>query len=254
MGNEYHTMACCQSKVIFCIELVQGKDLPKDGEHSEIEFEKEFGSKVAALVVRMTRPLWGSGRTVMMDSGFGYIPSVIQLRIKGLYSTTVIKKHAHWPKYTRAAEAVAEMQGKDVGTIRVRRGFFRFNGEDHRVDMVALADSLHTSLMVTNWSTTIRSGDPKTRRVGCDLVQFKYGEMHNHYYYGRHAVDDNNNNRQGCLSFEDIFVPKAWEMRQFGFIIALCQTNAFLLYNLFRSKKISRSFLRRILCEDYAKK
>lgn len=46
-------------------------------------------------------------------------------------------------------------------------------------------------------------------------------------------MDDNNNNRQGCLSFEDVFVPKQWELRQFGFIVALCQTKAFLAYNYF---------------------
>ena len=254
MGNEYHTNACCQSKVIFWIELVEGKDLPKEGEHSEIEFEKEFKSKVAALVVRMTTPLWGSGRVVIMDSGFGYIPSVVQLRARGLFSTTVIKKHAHWPKYTKAAEAVLEMQGKEVGSIKVRRGFYLNNGESHKLHMVALADSLHTSLMVTNWSTTLRSGEPKKRRVGNDIVQFQYGELHNHYYSGRHAVDDNNNNRQGCLSLEEVFVPKAWEMRQFGFIIALCQTNAFVLYNYFRAKKnlneVSKAEFVRGLCNE----
>ena len=263
MGNEYHTTACCQSKVIFWIELVQGKDAPKEGEHKEMEFEREFGSKVAALVVRMTKSVWGSGRTVMMDSGFGYIPSVVQLRAKGLFSTTVIKKHAHWPKFTKAAEAVDEMQGKEVGTIRVRKGEYTVNGECHKLHMVALADSLHTSLMVTNWSTTLREGEPKRRRVGGELVQFQYGQMHNHYYYGRHAVDDNNNNRQGCLSFEEVFVPKDWEMRQFGFVVALIQTNAFLLFNYARTQKgldeLSKAEFLRDLCkemienEDYEK-
>ena len=254
MGNEYHTTACCQSKVIFWIELVQGKDIPTEGEFKHEEFEEEFGSKVAALVVRMTRSLWGSGRTVMMDSGFGYIPSVVQLRAKGLFSTTVIKKHAHWPKYTKAQEAVDEMHGKEVGTIRVRKGEYTCNGECHKLHMVALADSLHTSLMVTNWSTTLREGDPKKRRVGGELVQFKYGAMHNHYYFGRHAVDDNNNNRQGCLSLEDVFVPKEWEMRQFGFIVALVQTNAFLLYNFSRSQnglqEVPKAQFVRELCKE----
>ena len=41
-----------------------------------------------------------------MDSGIGYVPSVVQLKGKGLFSTTVIKKKAYWPKYTKATEAV----------------------------------------------------------------------------------------------------------------------------------------------------
>ncbi len=59
------------------------------------KFKKEFESKIAAFVVRMTTSIWGSGRVVIMDSGFGYIPSIVQLKEKALYSTTVIKKKAY---------------------------------------------------------------------------------------------------------------------------------------------------------------
>ena len=48
-----------------------------------------------------------------------------------------------------------------------------------------------------------------------------------------HAVDDNNNNRQGALSFEDVFLSKSQENRQFGFIVASTVTNAHLVYNFF---------------------
>ena len=102
--------------------------------------------------------------------------------------------------------------------------------------MLALADSLHTSLMISNWGTKRREGSDKIRRVGSELVKFKYGEIQRWYYFGRHAVYDNNNNRQGCLSFEEVFTPKDWSMRQFGFIIALVQTNSFLAYNHFKMK------------------
>ena len=95
------------------------------------------------------------------------------------------------------------------------------------------------------------------------MVGFQYGQMHNYYYYGRHAVDDNNNNRQGCLSFEDIFVPKTWELRQLGFIIALVQTNTYLFYNYARSnsglEEVCKAEFVRELCkemmenEDYKK-
>ena len=62
-------------------------------------------------------------------------------------------------------------------------------------------------------------------------MQLKYGVIHNHYHYSGHAVEDDNNNRQGCLSFGDVFVPNEWKLRQFGFIVALAQTNAYLLFN-----------------------
>ncbi len=87
-------------------------------------------------------------------------------------------------------------------------------------------------------------------------MKFQYTEMHNHYYHGRHAVDDNNNNRQGCLSFEEAFGKKDWEMRQFGFIVALCQTNAYLAYNYFRdgdgdgTEKLSKAQFVRELADE----
>ena len=120
-----------------------------------------FRSKIAALVVRMTEPIWGTGRVVIMDSGFGYVPSVVQLREKGLYSTTVIKKKAHWPKFTKANEAVEHMCDKDVGTLCVRNGTYKGSEGPSPLSLVALADSLHTSLMLTNWSTTRKEGAHK---------------------------------------------------------------------------------------------
>ena len=56
-----------------------------------------------------------------------------------------------------------------------------------------------------------------------NIVIFTYREVQTHDYFGRHAVNDNNNNQQGCLSFENVFVPKDWNKRQFGFIILVSQ-------------------------------
>ena len=122
MGNEYHTTACCNTKIIFHIEIVEGKDQPKEGPHATGKFEEEFGSKMGALVVRMMEGVRGSGRCVILDSGFGYVPSVVQLKNKGLFSKAYIKKHVYWPKYTKAQEAVNEMSNQEVGEVRVRRG------------------------------------------------------------------------------------------------------------------------------------
>ena len=95
--------------------------------------------------------------------------------------------------------------------------------------------------MLTNWSTTRRDGRNQKRRVGGELVEFQYGDVMNWYYDGMHAVDDNNNNCQGCLSFEEGFQMKSWAMRQFGFIMTLCQTNAFLAYTYFKNKNAMNS-------------
>jgi len=233
MGNEYHTTADCVTKVIFHIEICEGKDKPKEGEHSTTKYEAEMGSKIGALVVRMTEGLHGSGRAVILDSGFGYVPAVVQLKNKGLYATAYIKKHAHWPKYTKAQEAVDEMQGKDVGVVRVRKGTYPSGEGEEVVYLVAQADSKHTSLMLSNWGTTERVGKKKVRRVGGQLVSFMFTKFSHFYYFGRHGVDDNNRERQGVLSFEEAYRPKEWNLRQFGFVIGASLANAHMAYEYF---------------------
>jgi len=233
MGNEYHTTADCVTKVIFHIEICEGKDQPKEGEHSTNKYEAEMGSKIGALVVRMTEGLHGSGRAVILDSGFGYVPAVVQLKNKGLYATAYIKKHAHWPKYTKAQEAVEEMQGKHVGVVRVRRGTYQSGSGEEEIYLVAMADSKHTSLMLSNWGTTERVGRKKVRRVGGQLVSFLFTKFSHYYYLGRHGVDDNNRERQGVLSFEEAYRPLNWNLRQFGFVIGASLANAHIAYEYF---------------------
>ena len=93
MGNKYHTIVDCYCKVIFGIEIVEGKDQPKHGEFTESKYEREMESKVAALCVWMTESIHGSGQVVILDSGFGYVPAVVQLKAHGLFATAYIKKH-----------------------------------------------------------------------------------------------------------------------------------------------------------------
>lgn len=261
MGNEYHTAACADTKILYCVEIVEGKDQPTEGPHSSKEFEGQMDSNVAALVARMCKCIQGSARVVVLDSGFGYVPTVVELLKMGLYSTCVVKKKKGWPKYTHCDEVLSEIHGKDVGSIIVRKGTAVDGG--YPFFLAAQADSKHTSIMLSSWATTRRDGKMRRRRVGGELVEFKYGEYQRWYYYARHAVDDNNNNRQGCLSYEERFCPRDWSTRQFGFLFAVSLTNALLAYNHFvlmknNKKKIAKSdFLCKIAeeminNEDYA--
>ena len=77
---------------MFWIEISEGKNKPKEGKCSETEFEKEHGSKIAVLVVRMKKLLRGSSRAVMIHSDFSCVPYVLRLKENGSHETTVIKK------------------------------------------------------------------------------------------------------------------------------------------------------------------
>lgn len=253
-GNEYHTIACCLSKIIFRIEMVETeKDRPKEGEYSTPEFENEM-AKTAALCCRMTRTIWGTSRVCLLDSGFGYMTTLPELEKNGVFGTTVFKKKGvGWPKGSDAKNIVRHMHGKDVGYQVVRKA----ENEKYPTTnlwIAAMADSKHTSIMANTWSTTIPK-DKRKRRVGGELITIDYSEYMYWYYFGRHAVDDNNNNRQGRLSFEEVFTPDRWEGRHLGFIVALTQVNSLLAYNFFnrslnKSPFVSKSEFTRSIARD----
>lgn len=189
-----------------------------------------------------------------LDSGFGCIPSIVELGKPGWYATAVIKKKAYWPAGTDGQKVMDEMSMKPVGSVRVRKG--TMDGQPFY--LAAMADSKHTSLMLSNWTTTQPTGPVKKRRVGAALIPLQLREYQQYYYYCRHAVDDNNNNRQGTIPFEESFSPKRWDLRQFGFILALCVTNAMLGYNSMviakqGKKALSNAEFRRMLAEEMLK-
>ena len=58
-----------------------------------------------------------------------------------------------------------EIQGKEVGDIRMRKGSFTNDGNANGLHLVALEDKKYASMMLNNWSTTIRNGYAKKRIV-----------------------------------------------------------------------------------------
>ena len=248
-GNEIHTIACAESHIIFWMELVEGQSRPKEGPFRKAPLADDLG-KTAALVVRMTTSIHGSGRVVALDSGFGYLPSVKELLARGLYSTAVIKKRSHWPKGVPGQAILDHVHGRDVGDLQALVG----EGDNDGVWIGAMADSKHTSIMANSWGTTNRTGPTKRRRVGGERVEFQYDECRNAYYSARHAVDDHNNNRQGVLSLEAACAVKDWTKRQFFYVLATVEVNALLAYNHFvRRPKgepaLSKAAFRRMLVE-----
>ena len=57
LGNEYHTTAYCETKIIFCVELIEGKYVPTLGPQREPGLKKKFESEIAVLIVRITRSI-----------------------------------------------------------------------------------------------------------------------------------------------------------------------------------------------------
>ena len=229
-GNEYHTVADSATGVMTFMEVVEGGSRPKTGPYAVPEFSPEM-SKTAALVLRCTKSLFGTGRVIILDSGFGQLPVLTELKKRGLFGTMFIKKRRGWPKGVPGDAIHASLQGADIGK---QFAFVANEGSPHNgVWLAAMPDSKHISMMGNTHSTTIQMGEKKKRRVGDLLVEINYAEYQQNYYKARNAVDFNNQLRQGYLSLEAGAATKDWAKRQFFFVLGVIEINAHLCHQHF---------------------
>ena len=87
-GNKYHTICCGLSGVLYQMELVEGKDAPP--ERGDPEFNNT--GKTVGLLLRLTKPISGTGKLVILDSGFCVLKAIIKLRKDVVFASAVIKK------------------------------------------------------------------------------------------------------------------------------------------------------------------
>lgn len=225
-GNEYHTIACAMSKIIFRLELVEGKDRPSW--RPVPEFEDQLG-KTGGLIMRMTEPLWHTGSVVVMDSAFCHAAAMRALVTKGVYSTSVVKKKRYWPKGIDGDRMDNELRDEPIGTAKCLRG--EYDGEPFHLG--GLRDSKHTLKLATTHGAMSPSPRIKRRRNPATgaLVEFSYPDIVDTYYRARHAVDDNNHIRQGSMSLEREFEVRDWPKRQFLALTAISEANAYAFMN-----------------------
>ena len=114
----------------------------------------------------VNKSTWGSSQYFVLESAFGHVPTVVELRKKGVSSATFTKKKIFWPKCTKAQEMLNEMQGKEVSTTRLSKYTSINCSNANYLYLVALENRQHASMILTNWSTMTRNGDTKKRRVG----------------------------------------------------------------------------------------
>jgi hypothetical protein len=73
--------------------------------------------KTAGLLLCMTHQLWGMAKIVLMDSSFCVFLALIELRKKGVFFTTLIKKYRYWPKHIGDDKMDLHVADKEVGTV-----------------------------------------------------------------------------------------------------------------------------------------
>jgi len=230
-GNEYHTICCGLCGVLFDLELVEGKDRPT--ELPQPEFDQH--GKTVGLLVRLTKSLWGTGKLVILDSGFCVVKGLVELKKKGVFASALIKKRRYWPKYIDGDAIKTHFEEAEVGSADALRG--SLDNIDFHV--FAMKEPDYTMMLMSTYGTNNRESGKESKRQWKDdgghqrEVIFRYPEVvHNHYKY-RHYIDDHNSKRHQPISLEVIWATARWSCRVFAFLLAVTEVNMFLCDNFF---------------------
>ena len=81
MGNEYHSMCCGVTSIMFSIDLVEESDRPKEVP----PFHPEKKGPTVSLLLRMCKPLYTKRAIVILHSGLCVLKGIVDLMKKGVY-------------------------------------------------------------------------------------------------------------------------------------------------------------------------
>ena len=156
-GNEYHSIVCGMSDIMFAVELVEGKDEPPQAQSKE---HSEKG-KMVSLLLRLTSSIEGRGSIVVLDSGFCVLKGIIELRKRGIYAAAVIKKRRYWPKHIDGEGVQLHFMDKEPGTFDAHKG--SLDGESFYLYCMKEPD--YVSMFMTSYGTAQRMGKEQIRKV-----------------------------------------------------------------------------------------
>ena len=127
-GNLLHCGACALCKIIYILELQEGKDRPPHLPVPEFSHLFPDGNKAGPLMMRLCKPVFDQGSIVIHDAGFSSIPALAQLKKRGVFASCLIKKKKYWPKFTWGGEHEAV---RPIGDIDARQAHFA--GEQYTI-------------------------------------------------------------------------------------------------------------------------
>jgi Transposase IS4 len=233
-GNEWHTICCAESGILFRLEVVEGRDKP-----AHIVPSWNALGKTVSLLLRLCETIFQAGKVVVLDSGFCVLAGIIALRQMGVYASAMIKKRRYWPKNVPGDDIQAHFAGRGVGAVDALDG--TMNGV--KFNIFCMKDVDFTTSLMSTYGTNQRVGEQKHRIVNGQRVSLHYPEVVSHHYLYRHAVDDHNARRHYPISFERIWGSKFWAERVFSFLLAVTEINVLLAYRYFYKKDIASTLI-----------
>ena len=219
-GNEYHDARCADSDIIWALELCEGKDCPTQLNNKKFD---ELG-KTIGMLLHLTKPVWGSGKIFILDSGFCVLKGIIEFKKKGVFVAALIKNQCYWPKYVPGDSIITHFQDKEIGALDALQGEL----DNVKFHIVGMKEPDYVMMIMTTNGTLGEFGDKKRHYIvnGVKHVTtFSYPEVvYNHYCYWD-VIDNHNSYRMHPLSMEESWMTMCWANRVFCFLLAITMVN-----------------------------
>ena len=229
-GNEYHSICCSISGVMYRIEIVEGKDAPP-----EDRARRQYNGlgKTVGLCLRLTKPIHGTGNVVVMDSGFCVLKAIIELRKAGVFSSALIKKRRYWPRYIKGQEIKDHFAAKEPGAFDAMKG--KMENIDFYV--YGMKEPDYVLLFMTSYGVEGRRGKEQVRTIEdggvVRKIRFQYPEVCANHYNFRDSVDNHNGRRMYPIAIEEQWRTQRWANKVFQFLLGITEVNCNLLNSVY---------------------
>ena len=154
-GNEYHSICCSLLGNMYVIEIVEGKDTPMG--HPAKNYAEH--GKTARLLLHLTSSLHGTAKAVVLCSEFCVLKALTELRKKGVFAASMIKKQKHWPKHVKGDYINERFKDKQPGDAEMSRGEL----DGMKMDLHLMKEPDYVMMFMSTYRTLQKLGDKKTR-------------------------------------------------------------------------------------------
>ena len=191
---------------------------------------QETGKAGTACLLRLTRPLWNSGRTVYGDSAFASVNTAYHCRVRGLHFIGLVKTASvDFPKqYLKSLP------------LRLRSGdshYVQSQKDDHPLIACGWWDKKLKMFIATAGSNLAAQPHQRIRyRLKEDGTSERFIKTTNitsvpHEYFSfAQKVDVHNHRRQGILAMERAIATENWAYRVICTLLGTIAVDAYLMY------------------------
>ena len=223
IGLEFKSTSDPITGVLLLLEIAEDKHLMLNKEYADT-FKKHV-----AMVLRLVKPWFGTGRIVHGDSGFASFHTATALLSKGLHFTGPVKTaHSLFPKKALRDAVTDKPKGTMVwATTTVG---------DNKVLAMSHVDKTIKTFISTNGSSAPGEAHERTYYSIRDGVETKCVQLIpqalllNRFFKAAKSIDVHDHYRQGGLALEKARKTKNWKRRVHDTVHGMIEVDAFLLW------------------------